>query len=108
MGQHGEHTLAQLLKKDPLIDTIVLACTHYPLLLKKITEYTPVDIKVLTQGEIVANSLADYLHRHKEINDRLQKEGKIDFYTTDSTEDFDNHAAIFYGHFVKSKHVIID
>lgn len=97
----------QLLKKDPLIDTILLACTHYPLLLKKITEYTPVDIKVLTQGGIVANSLADYLHRHTEINERILRDGKIEFYTTDSAQDFDNHAAIFYGSAVKSKHVDI-
>lgn len=97
----------QLLKKDPLIDTILLACTHYPLLLKKITEYTPVDIKVLTQGGIVANSLADYLHRHQEINEKIARESKIEFYTTDSVEDFDNHAAVFYGKPLRSKHIDI-
>src|SRR5262245_45051943 len=91
----------QLLKREPLIDTVLLACTHYPLLLKKITEYTPVDIKVLTQGEIVANSLADYLHRHPEIDSRLEQSRTIEFYTTDSAEDFDSHAAIFYGRPVK-------
>lgn len=95
----------QLLKQQPLIDTILLACTHYPLLLKKITEYTPVDITVLTQGEIVANSLADYLHRHPEMETRLLKNGRRDFYTTDATEDFDKHAVNFFGRAVQSKHV---
>ena len=95
----------QLLKKEPRIDTILLACTHYPLLLKKIVEYTPVDITILTQGEIVASSLSDYLHRHKEMEERISKQGSLNFYTTDSTEDFDNHATIFFGKNVQSKHV---
>jgi len=95
----------QLLKREPRIDTILLACTHYPVLLKKIIEYTPMDITILTQGEIVAVSLADYLHRHPEIESRLSKNGKMIFYTTDSTEDFDNHAPVFFGKRVQSKHV---
>jgi glutamate racemase len=98
----------QLLKREPLIDTILLACTHYPLLLKKITEYTPVDITILTQGEIVAVSLADYLHRHPEIETQLSKKGKLEFYTTDSIEDFDIHGAMFFGKKVKSKHVDLE
>lgn len=95
----------QLLKKEPRIDTILLACTHYPLLLKKITEYTPLDITILTQGQIVANSLADYLHRHPEMEAQLTKEGKRIFYTTDSTEDFDMHAKNFFGKAVQSNHI---
>jgi glutamate racemase len=95
----------QLLKQEPRIDTILLACTHYPLLLKKITEYTPVDITILTQGEIVANSLADYLHRHSDMQERLTMDGSLNFYTTDSPEDFDNHATLFFGKPVNSKHV---
>ena len=95
----------QLLKREPRIDTILLACTHYPLLLKKITEYTPVDIKILTQGEIAAVRLTDYLRRHPEMETRLSKNGSRIFYTTDSTEDFDNHATTFYGKSLQSKHV---
>jgi glutamate racemase len=95
----------QLLKKEPRIDTILLACTHYPVLLKKIIEYTPMDITVLTQGEIVAVSLADYLHRHPEMEKRLSKNGSMIFYTTDTTEDFDNHAPVFFGKPVHSKHI---
>ena len=95
----------QLLKQEPLIDTVLLACTHYPLLLKKITEYTPVDITILTQGEIVANSLADYLQRHEEMEKRLTKTATRTFFTTDDTASFDKRAASFYGRQVSSKHV---
>lgn len=94
-----------LLKQDSAIDTILLACTHYPLMLKKIQEYTPVDITLLTQGEIAANSLADYLHRHPEMEIRLSKNSSRFFYTTDDETDFNNHAALFFGHHVLSKHV---
>jgi len=97
--------IQQLLKQDEAIDTILLACTHYPLLLDKIKEYSPADMKILTQGEIVAESLADYLLRHPEIEGRCSKNRNREFYTTDSTDDFDNHASIFFGEKVQSKHV---
>ena len=87
----------ELLHKDADIDAILLACTHYPLLLKKIKEYTPVHIKILSQGEIVANSLADYLLRHPEMEIRLKKESRQIFYTTDSSENFDKQGEIFFG-----------
>jgi glutamate racemase len=95
----------QLLKREPRIDTILLACTHYPVLLKKIIEYTPMDITILSQGEIVAASLADYFHRHSEMENRISRNGKIIFYTTDSVEDFDNHAPVFFGKALQSKHL---
>jgi glutamate racemase len=112
-NEHGGHganyfvkkNIDNLLRKHADIDTILLACTHYPLLRKKIEEYAPVDITILSQGEIVADSLADYLLRHAEMETRLTKAGRREFYTTDSTEDFDKHAALFYGHSVQSKHV---
>ena len=97
--------IQQLLQQDEAIDTILLACTHYPLLLDKIREYSPADMKILTQGDIVAASLADYLARHPEIESKCSKMGGREFYTTDSTEDFDNHARIFFGRPVQSKHV---
>jgi len=97
--------IQQLLQQDEAIDTILLACTHYPLLLKKIKEYSPADMTILTQGEIVAASLADYLGRHPEIEVKCSKTRAREFYTTDSTEDFDNHAKIFFGESVRSKHL---
>jgi glutamate racemase len=95
----------QLLDQSPAIDTILLACTHYPLLHDKIREYTPADIKIISQGEIVANSFADYLIRHPEIERKLSLGGERHFFTTDSTDDFDRHAANFYGAEVSSTHV---
>lgn len=98
----------ELMKKDRNIDTILLACTHYPLIRKKIEEYAPVDVTILSQGEIVAVSLVDYLRRHPEMETCLTKNATRQFYTTDSTEDFDRHATLFYGEEVHSKHVDIN
>ena len=95
----------ELLLQSGQIDTILLACTHYPLLIDKIRSNTPPGITILSQGEIVANSLQEYLQRHKEIEEKCSKNGKISFFTTDSTEDFDSHAAVFYGKPVKSAHL---
>ena len=82
-----------------------LACTHYPLIKKRIENFLPKDISVIAQGEIVAAGLEDYLHRHTEIETQISKNNSIEFYTTDSTEDFNNHASIFYGEEVEAKHV---
>ena len=95
-------------KKGKLIDVLLLACTHYPLLRKKIEEYVPVGVKILSQGEIVAKSLAEYLKRHHEMENRLSKNGLRTFYTTDSTEDFDSHATSFFGKAVESEHVDLE
>jgi glutamate racemase len=89
--------LDQLLTQSPDIDTILLACTHYPLLMDKINKYLPSGVTAVPQGEIVANSLANYLHRHTEIATSLTRQGKMSFYTTDDTADFDSHAATFFG-----------
>jgi glutamate racemase len=95
----------RLLSKSSAIDTILLACTHYPLLMNKIRKFTPADMTILSQGEIVAPSLASYLEKHPEIADKCSKNEQRSFYTTDSTTDFDNQASIFFGKAVQSKHV---
>jgi glutamate racemase len=87
------------------IDTVLLACTHYPLLGPKIEQCLPPGCKLVSQGEIVATALADYLQRHPEMEERCSKGGQLRFFTTDSTEDFDDHASIFYGKPLKSEHV---
>jgi glutamate racemase len=100
--------IGELMEASPEIDCILLACTHYPLLYPKIREIVPSNIQILSQGQIVAVSLGNYLERHPEIESRLSKHegvGLRQFYTTDSTEDFDNHASIFFGTAVKSEHV---
>lgn len=100
-----EKHIKSLLNQSPSIDAILLACTHYPLLLDKIKQFTPDGIKILSQGEIVADSLEEYLKRHPEMEEKCTKNRKISFFTTDSTEDFDNHAAVFFGKPVKSVHL---
>ncbi len=99
--KHLDHLLGQSEK----IDTILLACTHYPLLKNKIMEHVSTGTTILSQGEIVANSLVEYMARHPEMEQRCDKGGKFDFFTTDSTEDFDKHATIFFGKPVRSKHL---
>ena len=97
--------IRELLAKDPMIDTVLLACTHYPLMLKKIEEYMPLDVKIVPQGSIVASSLADYLNRHPEMDEQLSKNGDQLFYTTDSADDFDKQAEVFFGSKVQSMHL---
>lgn len=87
--------LNRLFKKDPIIDTIILGCTHYPLLLEKINLYLPEKVKVISQGKYVAESLRDYLYRHPEIDVNCTKEGSLCFFTTDSPEKFGQQASIF-------------
>lgn len=94
-----------LLQRSGNIDTILLACTHYPLLMDKIKKAVPAHVSILSQGEIVANSLKLYLEKHTALEENCSKNGQISFYTTDSTEDFDDHAAIFYGKPVQSTHL---
>lgn len=97
--------LQALFHKGESIDVVLLACTHYPLLRKKIEEYLPVGVKLIAQGEIVAASLADYLQRHPEIETACSRNGQRSFFTTDATEDFDNHATTFFGEAMQSQHV---
>jgi glutamate racemase len=97
--------LRNLLAQSDKIDTILLACTHYPLIKDKFEQFLPKSITVIPQGNIVAESLKDYLNRHPEIEDKCTKGRSVLLYTTDSPEDFDKHAAIFYGHPISSKHL---
>jgi len=85
----------QLLEKDPEIDTIILGCTHYPLLIEKIRQFTPSHIRLVPQGEYVAKSLEDYLKRHPEMNIRCSKGNTCRFLTTESTAKFEESASIF-------------
>lgn len=84
-----------LLCKDPEIDTIILGCTHYPLLLNKIRQFTPPHIRLVTQGEYVSRSLKDYLFRHPEMNERCLKNARCEFLTTESVEKFRESASLF-------------
>ncbi|HOZ77527.1 MAG TPA: glutamate racemase [Ferruginibacter sp.] len=102
-----EKHINNLLTQSGEIDTILLACTHYPLLMEKIQQFVPGGCAVIPQGKIVADSLAVYLQRHPEMETQCSKGGQRQFYTTDSAEDFDSKAAIFYGAPVKSTHLAL-
>jgi glutamate racemase len=97
--------LDNLFNKEKGIDTVLLACTHYPLIETQIRQNLPDGVRLVSQGPIVAASLVDYLARHPEIESQISRNGQREFYTTDSTEDFDNQAAVFFGDRVKSKHL---
>ena len=97
----------ELLAQNQAIDVVLLGCTHYPLLEQSIKKYLPEKIRVVSQGDIVASSLKDYLARHPEMGIRLAKNSVRHFYTTDSSVDFDRHAALFYGNPVVSEKVTL-
>lgn len=85
----------ELMTADPEIDTIILGCTHFPLLLDKIKKYIPENVKLVPQGEYIARSLQDYLRRHSEIRTKITQEGTCAYYTTESAEKFQESAALF-------------
>lgn len=93
----------RLLHADPAIDTVILGCTHYPLLLDKIRHYLPSPITIISQGLLVAQQLVDYLNRHSLLAERISSEGKREFYTSERPELFDQSATLFYGRAVVSK-----
>ncbi len=96
-----------ILEKNEKVDTLLLACTHYPLLIDKIKNFLPEHVQLITQGDIVANSLQNYLYRHHEIESRLTKNAQRLFYTTDSTTEFNNKGTAFFGAPIASEHLNI-
>ncbi|NQU54703.1 MAG: glutamate racemase [Bacteroidetes bacterium] len=97
--------IQNILRKNKNLDTLVLGCTHYPLLNKIIQKYVPKEITILEQGQIVAEKLVDYLDRHSEIKEKLTKSGIINFLTTESADTFDEKASLFLGRKVKAKKI---
>ncbi len=85
----------QLMAKDALIDTVILGCTHYPILLPKIRQYLPADIRIVSQGEYVAKSLEDYLRRHPDLEQRCTRGGQVHYLTTENPEKFQESAQLF-------------
>jgi glutamate racemase len=97
----------RLLAKDTEIDTLLLGCTHYPLVASIVKESVPNHIQVITQGEIVANSLKDYLARHQDLDSCCSKHGKVVYLTTETSSDFDKKASAFVGEEIHSTHVVL-
>ncbi len=85
----------RILKKDPLIDTLILGCTHYPLLMAGIKRFLPAGVHVMAQGGYVAASLKDYLYRHPEMEERCTQNGTVRYFTTESPEKFKQQASLF-------------
>ena len=100
--------VSALLSKDANIDTIILGCTHYPLLLPKIREHVPENIRIVSQGEYVARSLKDYLCRHPEMDARCTKGDTCRFFTTESEDKFMDSAAIFLNEKVHVGHISLE
>jgi glutamate racemase len=99
--------LDRIKTKSKKIDVLLLACTHFPLLIPKIQAFSDDNMMILSQGSIVAKSLADYLKRHPEIEEECSKSGGRRFLTTDSIEQFDRHTKTFFGEEVQSEFVEI-
>ena len=94
-----------LIKSDSLIDVVMLGCTHYPLLEEKIKSFLPDDIKVVSQGALVAKSLVDYLNRHPEMDEKCTKNSTIQYFTTESVEKFASSASIFLKEKIQAQHI---
>jgi glutamate racemase len=97
-----------ILNNDPQIDTLILGCTHYPLLEKKIRRYLPATLSLLSQGEYVAESLADYLHRHPEMDAQCSKNHTVRFYTTEADDKFAGMAGIFLNEEINVRRINLD
>ncbi|KGN97906.1 glutamate racemase [Porphyromonas gingivicanis] len=100
--------LEALLSKDRAIDTIVLGCTHYPLLREKIQQYLPSFVHIVAQGEYVATSLKDYLLRHRDMEQRLSKEGTTRYLSTEQESKFVEKASVFLQESILAEQIIID
>lgn len=102
-----EQDVMKLLAKDPEIDTILLGCTHYPIVAEIVKDIVGNDIQVITQGEIIANSLEDYLNRHQIVGSMCTQNGETTYFTTETASDFDKKASSFLQKDIKSTHVVI-
>ena len=100
-----KRNIENILQKDKNLDTLILGCTHYPLLSKIIRKYVPDNIEILEQGQIVAEKLVDYLQRHPEMKKKLSITGDVNFQTTESAEIFESKASLFLGRNVKAQHI---
>jgi glutamate racemase len=102
-----EKNVKRLLKQSDKIDTIILGCTHYPLLENKLRQYLPQHVQLVAQGEIVAKGLEDYLQRHPEMESKCTKNGTLEFYTTETPENFSEQAGKFFGKEISAKHLAL-
>lgn len=100
--------IERLFAADPLIDTVILGCTHYPLLLEKIRKYMPEGVSIVLQGDITGESLADYLCRHPEMEKRLERGGTCRYLTTENASRFSDMASVFLNTPVAAEHIVLE
>lgn len=105
MDEFIRHDLEALFEQNGDIDTILLACTHYPLIENKIRKYIPPGVRLISQGDIVAASLSDYLSRHREIESQISRGEETEFCTTDDALFFEAQGRIFFGEQVHARHI---
>jgi len=98
----------ELMRQDPDIDTIILGCTHYPLLMPKILKYVKPGVRIVPQGEYVANSLLDYLRRHPEMDRQITSNGTCRYLTTENPQKFKESARVFLHEDVNVEHIDLD
>jgi len=99
-----EQYLNELFSQSKCIDTVLLACTHYPLLEAKIKAHVPAGVKIIAQRDIIAHSLVKYLQNHPEIDQKCSKSGQVTFFTTDNAETFEKQASLFFGQKIEANH----
>ena len=97
----------QLMRLDPQIDTVILGCTHYPLLLPKIHKYIPRGVRIIAQGEYVASSLQSYFQRHPDMEQRCTKNGQTRYLTTENPEKFKEQAKLFLHEDIEVENVVL-
>ncbi len=102
-----KYHIENLLERDKKIDTVILGCTHYPILKPIIEEYMPPHISVLSQGSIVADSLSDYLERHPEIDVACSKNGTSLYFTTEDPMDFSSKATVFLDYTIEAQKITL-
>lgn len=103
-----EKRINQILEKDPKIDTLILACTHYPLLMDKIRKYTPQGISIISQGQYVAQSLRNYFANHGDMLQHITTGGQLHCLTTENPDKFNATAVRFLGHEVKAEGIMLN
>lgn len=100
--------ISNIMQRDPKIDTLLLGCTHYPLLIDKIRQFAPPSVFIMEQGTYVASSLQDYLLRHPEIESRCTRNATLRLFTTENPQKFRGHAFTFIGEDIEATHIDID
>ena len=99
--------IMQMMAADPLIDAAILGCTHYPLLMEKIQQAMPSTVRIVPQGEYVAQSLHDYLQRHPEMEQHCSRQSTTRYLTTENPEKFNDQARLFLNEAVAAEHILL-